>query len=63
MIDVDFNDYFDNSDNNYYDSKFIIKILEDILDKGIDSINSDIDNCQITVTQKQIREYLKRDSM
>lgn len=60
MIDVDFNDYFNNSDNKYYDSKFIIKILEDILDKGIGDINSDIDNCQITVTQKQIREYLKQ---
>lgn len=50
--------YFENSDNEYYNSKFIITILEDVLGKNTEIIKKELSELKIVVTIEQIKEYL-----
>jgi len=52
--------YFNNSDIKYYDAKILITIIEDILNKDLNSIKKDIDELIITVDEKQIKNYLNQ---
>ncbi len=60
MQDLNLDNYFDNRENGFYDSKIIIIILEDILGKPIVSIKEDVNSKQIVVTEEQIDEYLEK---
>lgn len=58
MPNLNFDNYFDTTENKYYDSKIIITILEDILGKKMNTIKKDVNNIQIVVTKEQIEEFL-----
>ena len=47
-----------NSDKKYYDVKYIIIILEDILNMPLTDIKKVISNSNVTVTGEQIKTYL-----
>ena len=52
MVDLNFEPYFKNTDIQYYDSKYIITILENILGKKLDYIKKEIKNN--TIFRKKI---------
>lgn len=60
MQNLNFEDYFNSLNDEYYDSKIIITILENILDKKIEDIKSDINSMSIIVTDEQIKEFLNK---
>ena len=60
MSNINFETYFQNGGNQYYDSKIIISILEDILGKPIDEIKKEVNDSQIIVTKEQIEEFLEQ---
>lgn len=60
MTNIDFENYFKTNEDEYYDSKIIITILEDIMRKPINEIRQDVNNQQITVTSRQIKDYLEK---
>lgn len=60
MANIYFETYFNESQNKYYDSKVVISILEDILDKPINEIKKDVNDSRITVTREQIESYLEQ---
>ena len=60
MANIKFENYFKEKENKYYDSKFIIKILEDILGKSFEEIKKNVKNSKITVTKEQIENYLEQ---
>lgn len=51
--------YFDGTDNKYYDSNFLISILEQILGKNLSEIIDDVNNAQISVTSDEIVKFLE----
>ena len=55
---LNFDSYFKNTNNQYYDSKYLITILENILESKIDEIKKKVTNAQIMVSEEQIVEYL-----
>lgn len=60
MANINFESYFNESENKYYDSKVIINILEDILGKPFETIKKDVNDNQIVVTREQIEKYLEQ---
>lgn len=60
MKNLNFEPYFDSTDTQYYESKYIITILENILENRLDDIKNEINNTQIVVSKEQIKEYLKK---
>lgn len=60
MTNVEFEKYFNESEDKYYDSKTIISILEIFLGKTIDEIKKDVNENKITVTKEQIESYLEQ---
>ena len=60
MDELNFEHYFENKDIKYYDSKYIITVLENILGGCLDDIKNKIKNTQIVVNEEQIREYLEK---
>lgn len=60
MTNMDFENYFNTNEDGYYDAKIMITILEDIMGKPIEEIRQDVNNKQITVTRRQIENYLER---
>lgn len=60
MANINFESYFNESENKYYDSKVIINILEDILGKPFETIKKDVNGNQIVVTREQIEKYLEQ---
>ncbi len=60
MEHLDFEPYFESDANKYYDSKYIVTILENILGNKLDDIKNEINNTQIVVTKGQITEYLEK---
>lgn len=51
--------YFSDNKKNY-DSKYLVKILEEILGKTFNEIKEDINNKRVTVTAEQIESYLEQ---
>lgn len=60
MTNINFEPYFNEIEKKYYDSKFIISILEDILGKPINEIKKEVNANQIIVTREQIEKYLEQ---
>ena len=60
MSNINFEHYFNESENKYYDSKIIISILEDILGKTINEIKKEVNDNQVVVTREQIEKYLEQ---
>ena len=57
MKNIDWNVYF-KGDNKDYDTKYLRTILESLLDNSIEDIRKNVNNCDIKVTEEQIKEYL-----
>ena len=57
MENIDWNVYF-KGDNKDYDTKYLRTILESLLDNSIEDIRKNVNNCDIKVTEEQIKEYL-----
>lgn len=51
--------YFSDNKKNY-DSKYLVKILEEILGKSFNEIKEDINNKRVTVTAEKIESYLEQ---
>ena len=60
MENLDFEPYFESTGTQYYDPKYIITILENILGNRFDDIKNKIENTQIVVSKEQIAEYLEK---
>ncbi len=60
MTNLNFQSYFENTDTQYYDSKYIITIIEDILGNKLDDIKKEINDTQIVVSKQQITKYLEK---
>lgn len=60
MMNLNFESYFKDTDNRYYDSKYIITILENILGNKLDNIKNNVSNTQVVVTKEQIVEFLEK---
>lgn len=60
MSNINFETYFSESENEYYDSKIITNILENILGKSINEIKKDVNDNQIVVTREKIEKYLEQ---
>ena len=60
MTNLDFETYFESTDNQYYDPKYIVTILENILGNRLDDIKNEINNVQVVVSKEQITEYLEK---
>ena len=60
MTKLNLENYFDNTDNKYYDASYLIKILEEILEKSIDNIKEDVKNIKITITRDEIENFLEK---
>lgn len=60
MENLNFDSYFESTDNQYYDSKFIITILENILGTNFDDIKKTVNGAQVVVTKEQITKFLEK---
>lgn len=60
MESLNLEPYFESTDNQYYDPKNIITILEDILGNKLDDIRNTINSAQVVVTEEQIAEFLEK---
>ncbi len=60
MENLDFEPYFESTDTQYYNPKYIITILENILGSKLDDIKNGINSTQVTVSKEQITEYLEK---
>lgn len=60
MESLNFDSYFESADNQYYDSKFIITILENIFGTNFDDIKNAVNSAQVVVTKEQITEFLEK---
>lgn len=60
MENLNFDLYFENAYNQYYDSKYIITILENILCNKFDDIKNAVKTAQVVVTKEQITEFLEK---
>lgn len=60
MESLNFDSYFESADNQYYDSKFIITILENIFGTNFDDIKNTVNSAQVVVTKEQITEFLEK---
>ncbi len=60
MENLNFEPYFGDTDIQYYDSKYLITILENILENKLDEIKNKINNTQVMVSKEQITEYLEK---
>ncbi len=60
MVNLNLEPYFESADIQYYDSKYMITILENILGNKIEDIKKEINDAQIVVSNEQIKEYLEK---
>lgn len=51
-------DHFNDTSDKYYDAKYIIHVLEDMLEMSIPSIKERVKSSNVTVTEYQIRIFL-----
>lgn len=59
-MSLNFNEYFNDEEDTYYDSRIIRDILESVLNKSMDEIKEEIDNCAVTLSEKEIKEFLDK---
>ncbi len=59
MPRLNLEEYFDGTDNKYYDSNILISILEQILGKSLSEIKDEVNNAQISVTSDEIVKFLE----
>lgn len=59
MTRLNFDHYFENTDIEYYDSKYLITILENILGNNIVNIKNRVNDIKISVTAEQIKTFLE----
>jgi len=57
---LNFDLYFEHTNSQYYDAKYVITILENILGNKFEVIKSKINDTQITVTKEQITDFLEK---
>ena len=60
MKKYNFSKYFGEDGTKYYEPKIIITILEDILDKDLNTIKSDIEKLNVCVDKKEIEDFLDK---
>ena len=60
MANLDFEPYFESIDTQYYDPKYMITILENIVGTGLNDMKNKIKNTQVVVSKEQITEYLEK---
>ncbi len=60
MMNLNLEPYFENANTKYYNPKYIITILENILEKKICDIEDEINNAKIVVSEEQIKEYFEK---
>lgn len=60
MKSLNYDSYFESADNQYYDSKFMITILENIFETKLDDIINTVNSAQVVVTKEQITEFLEK---
>ena len=53
MKNLNFDFYFDNVDSKYYDSKYIITVLENILGSKFGDIKNAVSSAQVVVTRNR----------
>lgn len=61
MANVNLNRYFQNKSSDYYDSKYIITILEGEMKSNLSDIKNKVNNAQIVVSKEEIQQYLKKE--
>lgn len=57
MENINWNVYF-KGNNKDYDTKYLRIVLESLLDNSIEDIRKNVNNCDIKVTEVQIKEFL-----
>lgn len=60
MEKLNLENYFNEIDKKYYEPKILITILEDILNKKFNNIKNNVNNSEITITEKEITEFLEK---
>ena len=60
MTNLDFEQYFKDVDTKYYEPKYIITILENVLGNKLAAIRNEINNTQIVVSKEENPELKKR---
>ena len=60
MTNLNFEPYFENTNIQYYDSKYIVTILENILGDTLEETKNKINKTQVIVSKEQIIEYLEK---
>ncbi len=60
MARLNLEKYFNGTDYKYYDSSFLISILEQILGKNLSEVKNDVNNLQVSVIAEQIIEFLEK---
>lgn len=58
MTKINLQKYFENTEIKYYDSKILITILEEVLDKDINTIKTELTELKIDITSEEIVKYL-----
>ena len=58
MTNNDFQKFADENDNQYYDPKYLITLLESSLENNFDAIKAQVASSKVTVNETQIQEYL-----
>lgn len=60
MSKLNFQKYFDGNENSYYDSKYIIVILEGMLENSFEKISESVDDAKVLVNEEQIKAFLEQ---
>ena len=60
MSKFNFQEYFDENKKTYYDSKYIITILESVLERDFDEIKSTVSNSKVLLTEEEIKTFLEQ---
>lgn len=59
MESLNLQQYFDQSGSDYYDSKYIITILERILETSFEKIKAIVNDSKVSLTKEQIEAFLE----
>lgn len=60
MKNLNWEKYFSNNERGYYNPTYLVTILEDILGSKFEDIKSDVNGCIVSVTEKEIIEFLAK---
>lgn len=59
MEKINLKTYFAGKEDRYYNPKYLIIILEELLGTSFDTIKEKVNNAQVIVTEEEIKEFLK----